>query len=169
VKFEFFGSGFLNKPFYIVFFGEKVMKIGRKSILALGLALMLSMPMLAALSPTVNADDSVENIQSLPVTPPYIWNNTWYKFESPLVTLIFPAKGTKPMFLWWYTNDNSTIYVVKFQGVIEYLAIDKPYYRHRFHADNTTINATLWGSYIEPKLYQKRYQYGNMLEHVVFE
>jgi hypothetical protein len=138
------------------------MKIGRKSILALGLALMLSMPMLAALSPTVNADDSVENIQSLPVTPPYIWNNTWYKFESPLVTLIFPAEGTKPMFLWWYTNDNSTIYVVKFQGVIEYLAIDKPYYRHRFHADNTTINATLWGSYIEPKLYQKRYQYGNM-------
>jgi hypothetical protein len=51
---------------------------------------------------------------------------------------------------------------VKFQGVIEYLILDKPYYRHRFHADNATINATLWGSYIEPKLYQKRYQYGNM-------
>jgi hypothetical protein len=136
------------------------MKIGRKSILALGLALMLSMPMLAALSPTVNADDSVEDIQSLPVKPLYIWNNTWYKFESPLVTLIFPAKGTKPMFLWWYTNDNSTIYVVKFQGVIEYLAIDKPYYRHRFHADNGTINATLWNNYIEPKLGSK-YVFGS--------
>jgi hypothetical protein len=136
------------------------MKIGRKSILALGLAFLLAMPVLAALSPTVNADDSVENIQSLPVKPPYVWNNTWYKFESPLITLIFPAKGTKPMFLWWYTNDNSTIYVVKFQGVIEYLAIDKPYYRHRFHADNATINATLWGRYIEPKLSQKRNQHG---------
>lgn len=135
------------------------MKIGRKSILALSLALLLAMPALAVLSPTANADDSAENIQSLPVEPPYVWNNTWYRFESPLVTLIFPARGTKPMFLWWYTNDSSTIYVVKFQGVIEYLILDKPYYRHRFHADNTTIKETLWNTYIEPRLRQK-YYYG---------
>jgi len=135
------------------------MKIGRKSILALSLALLLAAPALAVLSPTAKADDSVENVQSLPVEEGP-WNNVWYKFETPLITLIFPAKGTKPMFLWWYTNDNSTIYVVKFQGVIEYLILDKPYYRHRFHADNATINATLWGSYIEPKLSQKRLQYG---------
>jgi hypothetical protein len=133
------------------------MKNTRKTILALGLALLLAAPALAVLSPTAKADDSVENVQSLPVKHPYIWNNTWYKFETPLITLIFPAKGTKPMFLWWYTNDNSSIYVVKFQGVIEYLTIDKPYYRRRFHADNTTINETLWSNYIEPKLRQKYY------------
>jgi uncharacterized protein YxeA len=126
------------------------MKIGRKSILALSLAFLLAMPVLAALSPTVDADNSAENIQS----------DVWYKFETPMITLIFPAKGTKPMFLWWYTNDNSTIYVVKFQGVIEYLAIDKPYYRHRFHADNTTIKETLWDNYIEPRIRQK-YYYGS--------
>ncbi|MEM3617380.1 MAG: hypothetical protein QXJ31_05660 [Candidatus Bathyarchaeia archaeon] len=136
------------------------MKNVRKTILTLSLALILAAPALAVLSPRVSADDSVENIQSLRLEPPYIWNNTWYRFNSSLVTLIFPAKGTKPMFLWWYTNDSSNIYVVKFQGVIEYLMLDKPYYRHRFHADNATINATLWSNYVEPKLYQKRYQFG---------
>ncbi|MEM3612853.1 MAG: hypothetical protein QXQ85_03395, partial [Candidatus Bathyarchaeia archaeon] len=120
------------------------MKNVKKTILALGLAFLLAAPALAVLSPRVNADDSVENIQSLRLEPPYIWNSTWYRFNSSLVTLIFPAKGTKPMFLWWYTDDSSNIYVVKFQGVIEYLMLDKPYYRRRFHADNATINATLW-------------------------
>jgi hypothetical protein len=133
------------------------MKNTRKTILALSLALLLAAPVLAAVTSIANADDSVENVQSLPVTEEECWRNVWYKFESPLITLIFPARGTKPMFLWWYTNDNSTIYVVKFQGVIEYLTIDKPYYRHRFHADDATINATLWKERIEPKLYQKRY------------
>jgi hypothetical protein len=136
------------------------MKNTRKTILALSLALLLAAPVLAAVTSTANADDSVENVQSLPVTEEECWRNVWYKFESPLITLIFPARGTKPMFLWWYTNDNSTIYVVKFQGVIEYLTIDKPYYRHRFHADDATINATLWKERIEPKLYQKRNQFG---------
>ncbi|MBS7635895.1 hypothetical protein KEJ37_00880 [Candidatus Bathyarchaeota archaeon] len=136
------------------------MKIGRKTILALGLAFLLASPALAVLSLRVNADDSVENIQRLDVKPPYVWNNTWYRFNSSLVTLIFPAGGKKPMFLWWYTKDSSNIYVVKFQGVIEYLMLDKPYYRHRFHADDGAINKTLWSNYIEPKLYQRRNQYG---------
>jgi hypothetical protein len=134
------------------------MKNVRKTILALGLALLLAAPALAVLSSTAKADDSVENVQSLPVEEGP-WNTVWYKFETPLITLIFPAKGTKPMFLWWYTNDTSNIYVVKFQGVIEYLILDKPYYRHRFHADNTTIKEALWNNYIEPKLRQK-YYYG---------
>ncbi len=132
------------------------MKKMRKTILALVLALLLAAPVLAFLNSTAKADDSVEDIQSLPVEVGP-WNTLWYKFETPLITLIFPAKGTKPMFLWWYTNDNSTIYVVKFQGVIEYLMVDKPYYRHRFHADNTTINETLWNNHIEPKLRQRYY------------
>ena len=145
------------------------MKNMRKTILALSLALLLAAPALAVLGPTAKADDSAENIQSLPVKEGP-WNTVWYKFETPLITLIFPAKGTKPMFLWWYTNDNSTIYVVKFQGVIEYLAIDKPYYRRRFHADNTTINETLWSNYIEPKLRQKYYYgYRWMYERAVGE
>ncbi len=124
----------------------------KNSILALTLALLLTVPTFAVLSPNANAEDFVENIQSLPVHIEERWNNTWYKFETSLITLIFPAGGKKPMFLWWYTKDNSTIYVMKFKGVIEYLILDLPYYRHRFHADNATINATLWKDHMEPKL-----------------
>jgi len=137
------------------------MKNTRKTIFASILALLLAAPALAVLSPMALADESPENIQSLPAKCEQ-WGTTWYRFETPLITLIFPTRGTKPMFLWWYTNDNSTIYVVKFQGVIEYLAIDKPYYRHRLHADDVTINATLWKDRIEPALRQ-RYAYGRMM------
>ena len=122
--------------------------------------MLLILPMAAALNPLANADTSTEeNVESLQVEAGP-WKNTWYRFNSSLVTLIFPARGTKPMFLWWYTNDNSTIYVVKFQGVIEYLMLDGLYYKHRFQANNATINGTLWSNYIEPGLHQK-YYYGN--------
>jgi hypothetical protein len=133
-------------------------KIGRNKILALSLALLITLPMAAMTLPKVNADDSEQNVEIGPVEP--VKEGLWYKFETPLITLIFPAMGTKPMFLWWYTNDNSTIYVVKFKGVIEYLILDKLYYRKRFHADNDTINSILWNDYIEPKL-RFRYGYGN--------
>ena len=113
--------------------------------------LLLILPTVLALTP-VRAEES-NDVQNLPVTPPYPWDNVWYRFDSPLVTLIFPAGGRKPMFIWWYTNDSSTVYVVKFKGVIEYLRLDKPYYRHRFRAENITINATLWGD-IKPRLQQ---------------
>jgi hypothetical protein len=131
------------------------LKIGKNKILALSLALLITLPMAAISLPKVNADNSEPNGEVGPVEP--VKEGLWYKFETPLITLIFPAKGTKPMFLWWYTNDNSTIYVVKFKGVIEYLILDKLYYVKRYHADNDTINSMLWSNYIEPKL---RFKYG---------
>jgi hypothetical protein len=115
----------------------------------------------------VNADAEAEEIQELSVKTEENWRGVWYKFETPLITLLFPAKGTKPMFLWWYTNDNSTIYVVKFQGVIEYLIFDKPYYLKRLHAENTVINTTLWKDHIEPKL-RLKYGYGKSLYNQAF-
>ncbi|MEM2147473.1 MAG: hypothetical protein QXJ94_02575 [Candidatus Bathyarchaeia archaeon] len=132
------------------------MKNVKNLIKTLSLALLLTLPTIAVLSPLANAETATEeNIESLQVEAGP-WNTTWYRFNSSLVTLIFPACGTKPMFLWWYTNDSSTIYVVKFQGLIEYLMLDGlEYYRHRFQADNATINATLWKDHIEPKLGQK--------------
>ncbi|MEM3608803.1 MAG: hypothetical protein QXV87_00450 [Candidatus Bathyarchaeia archaeon] len=135
------------------------MKIRKNGILALTLALLMSLSAVAlSISPTkADTETEQQEPQELPVVQgPW---GVWYKFETPLITLIFPAGGRKPMFLWWYTNDNSTIYVVKFQGVIEYLILDKPYYLKRFNADNSTINATLWQNYIEPRL-RLRYGYG---------
>ena len=122
------------------------------------MTLLLSLSTFAIIMPAANAEENGETSVNVEIDPQ--WRNIWYKFETPLVTLIFPASGKKPMFLWWYTNDNSTIYVVKFKGVIEYLLLDKPYYQRRFNADNDTINAIAWKNYIEPKL-RYRYGYGN--------
>jgi hypothetical protein len=125
-------------------------KIERNQIFALSLALLLTLPAIAIVSPIANADKS--NVQGLQVQTYNNWNGVWFKFETPLITLIFPASGKKPMFLWWYTNDNSTIYVVKFKGLMEYLTFKLPYYDRRYQADNLTIQQMLSDDYIEPKL-----------------
>ena len=127
--------------------------------MAFSLVLLITLPIAITLVSTVKADDETDELQNLPVHIIPNYKSVWYKFETPLITLLFPAHGEKPMLLWWYTNDNSTIYVVKFNGVIEYLIFDKPYYLKRFHADNLTINATLWEDHIKPKL-RFRYGYG---------
>jgi hypothetical protein len=48
----------------------------------------------------------------------------WYRLESDIITALFPAGGQKPMFIWWYTTQPNQVYVVKFQGLIEWLAIE---------------------------------------------
>ena len=128
------------------------MKIGKNSILALSLAFLLTLPALAVFAPTASAEENAEGVQSLPVKTEPLWNNVWYKFETPLITLIFPANGTKPMFLWWYTNDNSTIYVMKFKGVIEYLAFDLQYYDRRYHAEDAVMQQVIRERCIEPRI-----------------
>lgn len=61
----------------------------------------------------------------------------WYRLESDIVTVLFPRNGSKPMFIWWYTNAPDQVYVVKFKGLIEWFAFDhpllppKPEYYHR--------------------------------------
>jgi hypothetical protein len=106
---------------------------------------------MAVAAPTASVDET-ESTEELHVQTYKNWDGVWYKFQTPLITLIFPANGTKPMFLWWYTNDNNTIYVVKFKGVIEYLTFRLPYYDRRYAADNLTIRQMLSDDCIEPKL-----------------
>ncbi|MEM3536179.1 MAG: hypothetical protein QXF44_00220 [Candidatus Bathyarchaeia archaeon] len=116
--------------------------------MALSLTLLLALPAIA--TATANSATNTEETEALPVQAgPW---GVWYRFETPLITLIFPASGKKPMFLWWYTNDNSTVYVVKFKGVIEYLTFDLPYYDRRYPADNLTVQQMLSDKYIEPKI-----------------
>jgi len=120
---------------------------------ALVLAAFLALGMVATLSFAVNADDENGNgDEGWPVEPRI--EGVWYKFETPLVTLLFPAGGKKPVFIWWYTNDSSEVYVVKFKGVIEYLSFDAPYYLRRYHADDLTIMERLRTRFIEPKMNQ---------------
>ncbi len=62
-------------------------------------------------------------------------NDTWFKIQTDQITLLFPAGGKKPMFLWWYSNDTSHIFVVKFKGLVEYTTLALPYYTHRSMAN----------------------------------
>lgn len=124
-----------------------------KRTLALVLAVFLTLGMVATLSSAVNADDENENDdEGWPVEPRV--EGVWYKFETPLVTLLFPSGGKKPMFIWWYTNDSSEVYVVKFKGVMEYLSFDVPYYLRRYNADDLTILERLRTRFVEPKMNQ---------------
>jgi len=70
---------------------------------------------------------------------------TWFKLESNIVTVLFPREGTKPMFIWWYTNAPDQIYVVKFKGLIEWFAFahamlppQPEYYNHLRDASQET-------------------------------
>lgn len=44
----------------------------------------------------------------------------WKVIKTDLVTFMFPAGGKKPIFLWWYNEDNQTVNVVDFRGLWEY-------------------------------------------------
>jgi len=66
-------------------------------------------------------------------------DNGWRTIETDVITVFFPADGRKPMFLWWYNKEPSNIYVVKFDGLIEYFTFNTTYYRHRFNANDLTF------------------------------
>ena len=52
----------------------------------------------------------------------------WTYIKNSQITIVFPAGGKKPMFLWWHTNDTDNINVVKFKGLMEYSTYEKPYF-----------------------------------------
>lgn len=74
-------------------------------------------------------------------------NGKWWRVQTDFITILFPASGKKPMFLWWYSNDTNNIYVVKYKGLIEYLTIDNLYYTHRYKANALTIRERLEAKY----------------------
>jgi len=53
----------------------------------------------------------------------------WKLVQTDVVTVMFPANGSKPVFIWWYTADNTTVYVVHFKGLIEYYKLNKTFSR----------------------------------------
>jgi hypothetical protein len=87
----------------------------------------------------------------------------WWKIETDLITIMFPAGGKKPMFLWWYANDTSNIYVVKFKGLIEYMTLDFDYYRNEYAANNLTVQEKLETKYATPMPEPHRTQIRNRI------
>jgi hypothetical protein len=84
---------------------------------------------------------------------PYGPNNStkWLWIKTDKINIIFPAGGRKPMFLWWYANDTSNIYVVKYKGLIEYLTFDTPYYRRVYEATELGLQTMLHDRYFAPQ------------------
>ena len=78
----------------------------------------------------------------------------WWKVETDLITILFPADGKKPMFLWWYSNDTDNIYVVKFKGLIEHIRIDYPYYLRKYEANASLVRERLEATYAGSGDYQ---------------
>ncbi|UCB61378.1 MAG: hypothetical protein JSW72_04845 [Candidatus Bathyarchaeota archaeon] len=97
-----------------------------------------------------------EHPEILPHGPNGSNNWTWIKTDT--INLIFPAGGRKPMFLWWYAEDPSNIYALKYKGLIEFMTFATPYYQHVYEATEFKLRTALNSGYFEPSQYQIRQQ-----------
>jgi hypothetical protein len=105
--------------------------------------LLLSMVTSTLLMNSANASSN-NNIANVQIGT---YGTHWLKIKTDLITILFPADGKKPMFLWWHSNDTDNIYIVKYKGLIEYLTLDYPYYSNLFEANNLTIRERLEAKY----------------------
>jgi hypothetical protein len=87
------------------------------SIILSILLVSLASPLIASQT-SASEDEAYDDVKIIP--------GNWYKLESDIITVLFPAGGQKPMFIWWYTNQPNQVYTVKFQGLIEWFAFDHP-------------------------------------------
>jgi len=94
------------------------------------------------------------NNESTPITIDENYRQQWIRLKTDLITILFPASGRKPMFLWWYSNDMNNIYVMKYKGLIEFLTFDVPYYLRRYEANNLIIQERLEAKYAMPGPHQ---------------
>jgi len=114
------------------------------------LLVSLASPLIALPTSASEDDNEDDEVRIIP--------GTWYKLESDIITVLFPAGGKKPMFIWWYTNEPDQIYVVKFQGLIEWFAFDHPLlpanpetYNHMREAWNYTWRERFQNWYFKPE------------------
>ncbi len=112
--------------------------------------LLLSMALPTLFMNNVNASDD-DNVSSVQVES---YRGQWVKIKTDLITILFPAGGKKPMFLWWYSNDTNDIHVVKYKGLVEYMTIDYPYYLREYEANALTMRERLEAKYATGGSYQ---------------
>ncbi len=146
MKFEFSRSDFLKRSFFQVYFGEKSLKT-RKNILATTILTILTMSLVLPLIAQPASAQTLTKPEVLQHGPNGSPKWKWIKTDN--INIIFPSSG-KPMFLWWYANDTSHIYVVKYKGLIEFLTFDYPYYRRIYEATETRLRAILNETYYGP-------------------
>jgi hypothetical protein len=119
-------------------------KNNKKAIVSIALTFLLlsiTVPMLLMNNADASSNDGINGVELEP------YGGHWWKIKTDLITILFPASGRKPMFLWWYSNDTSNIYVVKYKGLIEYMTMDYPYYNNLYEANNLTMQERLDAKY----------------------
>ncbi len=106
---------------------------------------MLTTLMLPLLTVSASAEEDQERVQATWRTH----GNLTY-IQNDIITIVFPASGKKPMFLWWYTEDPDNINVVKYKGLIEYVTFDQPYFIWRHQAVAWRIREYIQARFYEP-------------------
>jgi hypothetical protein len=121
------------------------MKMSRKMILTILLSALLTTLTLPLATASASTEAEQEMVQAT-------WRTygDWTYIQNDIITIVFPADGKKPVFLWWCTEDPDNINVVKYKGLIEYVAFDKPYFIWRHQAEAWRIRERLQAHYYEP-------------------
>ena len=123
------------------------MEIGRKAV---GATVLVILATSLALPLTVQASSAqtLNKPEILPYGPTGRGNWTWIKTDT--INILFPAGGKKPMFLWWFAEDTSNIYVLKYKGLIEFMTFGVPYYQ-RVHENSSHLRYIPEGQVACPK------------------
>ncbi|MDH5713223.1 MAG: hypothetical protein OEY83_04710 [Candidatus Bathyarchaeota archaeon] len=121
------------------------MKKTRKLISAILLGALLTTLTLPLATASASAEEGQKHVQATWRT-----QGNWTYIQNDMITIVFPAGGKKPMFLWWYTNDPDNINVVKYKGLIEYVTFNQTYFIWRHQAEAWRIRERIEASYYEP-------------------
>jgi len=121
------------------------MKKSRKLISAILLGALLTTLTLPLAALSAAAEEEEEQLQ---VT--WRTQGNWTYIQNDMITILFPAGGKKPMFLWWYTKDPENINVVRYKGLIEYVTFEQPYFMWRHQAEAWRIRERIQASFYEP-------------------
>jgi hypothetical protein len=122
------------------------MKNGRKSITAVLVSVLLVTLVFPLASASISAQSTEET------TPAHLETiGDWTYIQNDFITIVFPANGTKPMFLWWYTKDPTSVNVVKYKGLLEYMAFNQPYFTLKSQADALTMREMMQARFYEPR------------------
>jgi len=120
----------------------------RENLIAAILLGLLFTTLMLPLTTAITHADNDEN------ETPATWRVTprWTIIQNDIITIIFPTGGKKPMFLWWNTQQNDTINVVKFKGLIEYVTYEQEYFMWRSQADGLRMREHMEEHYYMPRI-----------------
>ncbi len=144
VIFGFSRNDFFKRSDFQGYLGEKRLKMRKNLFGTVILAILVISLGLPLATPSASAKE--EQVQATWRT-----EGEWTYIQNDMITIVFPAGGKKPMFLWWYTKDPDNINVVKYKGLIEYVTFDNLYFIWRHRAEAWRIRERIQAHYYEPR------------------